>query len=224
MAFDATRFLFSRALIERQGVATSDATRLAVLPSIIKMPLVQSVVLATAIGQREAPPASTATAAPVETTTVPPVIGQGLAAAIGDLGDAGLEFTVTPVAINPGNGGRPGQVTSCDPTAATTVPKGTQVILEVALIVEVPNVVNKSRESATKALARWGLTAEVTGSGKSVESQEPEAGAHALIGDMVTLTLGSGRERVTEVASPGGPAATVKRTAAKSTTETEGSS
>ena len=56
MPFDAVRLLLSRSVIEREGVAPDDATRLAIVPSMLNAPLVTSVVVASAIGRRGAPP------------------------------------------------------------------------------------------------------------------------------------------------------------------------
>jgi hypothetical protein len=95
------RVIVNRAIIERQGVLPDDATRLALVPSIISVPFVQSVLIASAIGRNAAPvDVPDEEAAPVgvtPTTTeptpvkVPKLAGLDLKAALDALSAVGLQ-------------------------------------------------------------------------------------------------------------------------------------
>lgn len=186
MAFDATRFLLSRSLIEREGVATSDATRLAVLPSIIQMPLAQSVVLASAIGQREAPPPTTSVA---PTVPVPDVVDVHVDSAVGQLEQRTLkprfEFTDLQSQVA-------WTVEKTDPEPGVQAAPGSPVTVYCRVKTAVPYVIGKHWLAAVDLLSRAGLCFElqsVDGAADGVVSGQSLAPGPSWVGTVVGLTL-----------------------------------
>lgn len=89
MAFDITRFLVNSLVIERQGVDRDRSRQLALLPSFLDVSMVESLVLSTMVGSREAPAPE-----PPAKVAVPDVVGADVASAKRKLIAAGLEATV----------------------------------------------------------------------------------------------------------------------------------
>ncbi len=121
MAFNTMRFLLNRAVIRRQGVPEADTTRLALVPSLVEMPLATSLVVATVVGRNAAPPP----APPVEQVVVPKVVGQTEASAKAVLEKSGLE------AGHEDAPGTKGQVVASRPKEGDLVDKGGTVVLVV---------------------------------------------------------------------------------------------
>lgn len=201
MAFDATRFLLSRSLIEREGVATSDATRLAVLPSIIQMPLAQSVVLASAIGQREAPPPPAVQAAAV-LAKIPEIQGHRLDTAVSALEEKGLAYTIKRGEVDAAGAWK---VLSADPAPGTEVAAGSQVTLTVAVQSKVPAISDRDPQTMVDALVAVGLAGVIEGSGTAIQEVEPAPGTPLLVGTKVSVRTDApqGRGRGSSVSSSG---------------------
>jgi hypothetical protein len=191
MAFDATRFLFSRALIEREGVATSDATRLAVLPSIVQMPLAQSVLLATSIGRREAPP-SPAVQATAGLVKIPQVQGQRLDEAVSALEGKGLAYAIERGEVDTAGAWK---VLSADPAPGTEVAAGSQVTLTVAVQSKVPAISKRDPQTMVDALVAVGLAGVIEGSGNAIQEVEPAPGTPLLVGTKVSVRTDASQGR-----------------------------
>ncbi|WP_082101524.1 PASTA domain-containing protein [Demequina rhizosphaerae] len=195
MPFDATRFVVSRSLIEREGVSQSDATRLAIVPSIVQMPLVQSVVLAQAIGRREAPtetPAPSPTGTPQGQTLVPKVVGETYADAVEQLKLARLQVEpeIAPESANTL------EVSAQKPEEGVDAADGDRVTVTLSSPkAEVPGVTDQTYFEALVELADKGLCGvphepePVPESNWTVNEQEPSKGKEVLRGTTVTLTL-----------------------------------
>lgn len=89
------RLLVGRAVIEGQGVPRDDAVRLAIVPTLVDLPLAQSVVLAFAVGRNAAPEAPVKPKPDlVEVVEVPKLIGEKPDKARQHAADAGFRALV----------------------------------------------------------------------------------------------------------------------------------
>jgi serine/threonine-protein kinase len=134
-------------------------------------------------------------------TVVPNVVGMTFEEAIQELDDADLEWRRREVFSRKPDG----QVVKQSPVAEEEVVVGTTVVLNVSKgrqMVEVPNVLDQSEESARAELREAGLQAEVVfaPSGEIEEGnvvlQDPGPGEQATRGSTVTLTVSTGPETV----------------------------
>lgn len=193
MVFDPTRFALNQLVLVGQGVDAPDALRLAAPLSMIKMPLAQSVVFATAIGQREAPSVSTPTQ-PSTIVRVPPLADGA------DLEDATTALTradlVPHFALGRVGGDQEpwtvDQVTV--PPAGTEVANGSSVVVTVRVLTPVPDVTGMTYAVAQMALAPKGLgwkleKADADVAPDVVAYQCPPAGSgeDVPVGTIVTL-------------------------------------
>jgi serine/threonine-protein kinase len=135
-------------------------------------------------------------------TVVPDVVGLTFEEAIQELDDADLEWRRREVFSRR----QEGEVVKQSPAAQEEVVVGTTVVLNVSKgrqMVEVPNVLDQSEESARAELREAGLQAEVVFAPSSeieegnVVLQDPGPGEQAPRGSTVTLTVSTGPETVT---------------------------
>jgi beta-lactam-binding protein with PASTA domain len=126
---------------------------------------------------------------------VPAVVGRTEPEARADLGAAGLRVRSVPAA---GTRGARGLVVGQAPAATAVVPRGSEVVIEVATPdagapMALPNYVGTDVSTAQSDLASRGLVASVTtvpGSPDGrVTSQSPEVGTRVLPGSTVTLVV-----------------------------------
>ncbi|MGH3053282.1 MAG: PASTA domain-containing protein, partial [Gaiellaceae bacterium] len=134
-------------------------------------------------------------------TVVPNVVGMTFEEAIQELDGADLEWRRREVFSRKPDG----QVVKQSPVAEEEVVVGTTVVLNVSKgrqMVEVPNVLDQSEESARAELRDEGLQAEVVFAPSSeieegnVVLQDPGPGEQAPRGSTVTLTVSTGPETV----------------------------
>jgi len=127
---------------------------------------------------------------------VPSVLGKPAEEAKAQLSDAGLDARVEEVA----NDGDPGVVFEQNPESGTKVKRGSEVVLKVAKGVEqvdVPNVVNSSRDAARTALEGAGFVVRITEEvaedvpAGRVLRQNPVGGSKAPVGSEVTIAVSS---------------------------------
>ncbi|MEX2102332.1 MAG: PASTA domain-containing protein, partial [Gaiellaceae bacterium] len=135
-------------------------------------------------------------------TVVPDVVGMTFDEAIQELSDADLEWRRREVFSRAPDG----DVVKQNPAAQEEVVVGTTVVLNVSKgrqMVEVPNVLDQSEESARAELRDAGLQAEVVFAPSSeieegnVALQDPGPGEEAPRGSTVTITVSTGPETVT---------------------------
>jgi serine/threonine-protein kinase len=152
---------------------------------------------------------------------VPSVVGQDRAVATGTLQDKGFNVTVQPVTSNQPKD----RVISQNPSAGTTVDKGSRVTLLVSKGPEkvlVPNVVGQARADATATLRGVGFKVTVvkqesaTATPGNVVRQSPPGDSKALKGSVVTIYVakappnngsggtGPGSTTTTTTPTPGG--------------------
>ena len=118
---DLQRILVNRAVIEGQGVPREQATRLAIVPSVVDMPLTQSLVLAFAVG-RKAAPAPAPAEPPHDIIKVPELVGDREEA-------ARRKATGFRIAIEGTPDGKGGKIVSQEPPAGTKAEPGSRLVL-----------------------------------------------------------------------------------------------
>lgn len=127
----------------------------------------------------------------VPKVTVPNVIGRSKKNAGVILSNAGLEVSYsTDYNVDVDSG----LVFDQSPSAGDQVKKGSTVVVYVSKgadnRVSVPDVVGSSKANATATITAAGLTVAFSGSGNTVQSQNPSGGTMVASGTRVTLTLG----------------------------------
>jgi beta-lactam-binding protein with PASTA domain/tRNA A-37 threonylcarbamoyl transferase component Bud32 len=135
-------------------------------------------------------------------TVVPDVVGLTFDEAVQELSDADLDWRRRNVFSQKPDG----EVVKQNPAAQEEVVVGTTVVLNVSKgrqMVEVPNVLDQSEESARAELREAGLQAEVVFAPSSeieegnVALQDPGPGEEAPRGSTVTITVSTGPATVT---------------------------
>ncbi len=134
-----------------------------------------------------------------ESVRVPDVVGLTEAQATAELQNAGL--VSGPVSTVVTSAVAAGQITSQSPVAGTTADKGSTVSLSIAQAPSapvVPDVLNRTRNSATSILTAAGFNVKVVlnssatiASGRVID-QDPTAGVNAQTGSTVTIVVSSG--------------------------------
>lgn len=128
MAIDIMRFVLNRTIIERRGAPAEDAGRLALVPSVLNVPLGVSAAIATVVGDRArpAPPPATGETPSSGTGTVkiPRLRGSSIEDAAARLDKLGLR-----PAFGIAEEGQEGKVSATVPAEGTAVPAGSHVIL-----------------------------------------------------------------------------------------------
>jgi beta-lactam-binding protein with PASTA domain/predicted Ser/Thr protein kinase len=133
-----------------------------------------------------------------ETLRVPDVVGQDRQTATTTLEGVGLRVTVTEVDGNQ----QAGTVTDTSPGAGATVPRNSQVTLEVSRGNEltVPSVVGQTPSQAAQILSQAGFTGAVAQTSQQVNdqnqvgkilSQSPSAGGQAARDATIRVTVGA---------------------------------
>jgi PASTA domain len=134
MAFQPIQFFVGRGIIARQGVPQDEATRLALVPGLLELPLVSAVLLSTAIGRSRAPAAAAAEPAPEAFVKVPDVTTKGFDRAKSQLENVGLVATKRDVVVDDKN--EDGKVVHQDPKGGEVVSSGTIVMLDVGKLAQ----------------------------------------------------------------------------------------
>lgn len=138
------RLLVNRALIERQGVVRDQATRLALVPTLVDVSLPQSVALAVVVGRNAAPPVPVKRPVPdrqsdgevpaQEQAEVPALTGEEAERAKENARQRGFR-----VAVEDDPEGPAGRVTEQDPPAGNLVAARSLLVLRVGTRTEQPS-------------------------------------------------------------------------------------
>jgi beta-lactam-binding protein with PASTA domain/predicted Ser/Thr protein kinase len=134
-----------------------------------------------------------------ETLRVPDVVNQDRATATRTLEGVGLRVTVSEV----DDGGEAGTVVDTSPGAGATVPRNSQITLEVSRgnRLSVPSVVGLTPSEAARTLSSAGFTGQLSQTSQQVSDpsqigkiirQSPTAGGEAGAGDTIQVVVGTG--------------------------------
>ncbi|WP_433784794.1 Stk1 family PASTA domain-containing Ser/Thr kinase [Actinomycetospora sp. CA-101289] len=134
-----------------------------------------------------------------ETLRVPDVVGQDRATAIRTLEGVGLRVTTTEV----DDARAAGTVVDTSPGSGSTVPRNSQITLEVSRgnQLSVPSIVGRTPSEAASALSSAGFTGQLSQTSQQVSdpsqvgkiiSQNPTAGSEAGAGDTIQVVVGTG--------------------------------
>lgn len=145
---------------------------------------------------------------PLQTVTVPNLIGETRAAADSALARLGLQAQFSGTGTT---------VIHQDPAAGQPVLQGTTVVLTVSSAgqnpppptVAVPGLIGETRAAADSALASVGLQAQFSGTGTTVNNQSPAPGEQVLQGSTVMLTTSTGQAAPPPTLPPPFPGVTV---------------
>jgi PASTA domain len=168
MAFEFSRWFVGRAVIENAGVPRDTATRLALVPAIVEVPLAQSVLLSTAIGRSRAPapaPVDTEPGPEPSLVEVPDVSGQPFERAEAALKQAGLGAKKQEV-----RGTGDAVVLKQEPAAQEFVPQGTVVTLFVR---KISDDTGAPPEPATRAVPAESTESAAAGQSDQAASEKP---------------------------------------------------
>ncbi len=134
-----------------------------------------------------------------ETLRVPDVVNQDRATATRTLEGVGLRVTVSEV----DDGGEAGTVVDTSPGAGATVPRNSQITLEVSRgnRLSVPSVVGQTPTEAAQTLSSAGFTGQLSQTSQQVSDPSeigtisrpsPPAGGEAGAGDTIQVVVGTG--------------------------------
>jgi len=124
----------------------------------------------------------------IEKITLTSFVGKGSEQALSELTETGFDVDVE---YKFSDGVFKGQVISQTPDKSDAIPKGSKIKLFVSKgpeFIFVPNVIGKSKNSATLDLENLGLRVSIKGSGK-VNNISPAIGSKVKQGSLITLTL-----------------------------------
>jgi eukaryotic-like serine/threonine-protein kinase len=134
-----------------------------------------------------------------ETLRVPDVVGQDRETATRTLEGVGLRVSTTEV----DDGGEAGTVVETSPSSGATVPRNSQITLEISRgnQLSVPSVVGQSTSEAVRTLSSAGFTGQLSQTSQQVSdpaqvgkiiSQSPSAGSEAGADDTIQVVVGTG--------------------------------
>lgn len=128
--------------------------------------------------------------APVD---VPKILGSDIEKVTTKLGELGLSVVVADQIFDDSPAG---QVVSSDPVPGTSVPKGTTIKVTISkgpALIEVPNVVGKKTDDATKILTDLGFDVKINGAQTAILNrvlkQSVSGGSSAPKGSTITLDV-----------------------------------